>query len=367
MALRIELIRRPRRSAVMGLLSPLIAIALTVVAGFIIFLLIGVDPFGALYVYFIEKLTAWWSIQDLVVKMTPLVLIAVGLSLCFLANVWNIGAEGQLAAGAIAGSILPIFFPEWEGPLVITLMLLMGILGGMLYAAIPAVLKIRFGTNEILTSLMLVYVAGFLLDWLARGPWRNPQGHNFPNSRPFSDGQVLPVIAGQHITISIIFALVAAVVAWFVLRHTLTGFRIRVFGEAPRAAAFAGFSQNRMILLVFLVSGGLAGLAGICEVAGPLGQLRIAVSPGYGFTAIIVAFLGRLNPLSIIVAGFVLALSYLGGEGMQIAYSVSEQIARVFQGLLLFFVLACDTLIFYRVRVAWSSPGLAVEARHGDA
>jgi general nucleoside transport system permease protein len=360
----IELIRRPERSSAMGLLSPLIAIGLTVVSGFIIFAIVGVNPFGALYVYFIEKLTAWWSIQDLIVKMTPLIMIAVGLALCYLSNVWNIGAEGQLAAGAIAGSILPIFFPTWEGPLVLTLMLLMGILGGMLWASIPALLKIRFGTNEILTSLMLVYVAGFLLDWLARGPWRDPNGHNFPNSRPFSHGQTLPVIAGQHVTISVIFALVIAFAAWFVLRNTLTGFQIRVLGQAPRAGAFAGFSQNRMILLAFLISGGLAGLAGICEVAGPLAQLRISVSPGYGFTAIIVAFLGRLNPISIIFAGFVLALSYLGGEGVQITYGVSEQIARVFQGLLLFFVLASDTFIFYRLRITRRVTAPAGEAKH---
>lgn len=367
--MRIELIRRPERSRALTFLSPVIAIALTVIAGFIIFAAIGVDPFGALYVYFIEKLTAWWSIQDLIVKMTPLIMIAVGLSLCYLSNVWNIGAEGQLAAGAIAGSVLPVFFPDWQGPLPLTLMLLMGILGGMAYAAIPAFLKIRFGTNEILTSLMLVYVAGFLLDWLARGPWRDPNGHNFPNTRPFSDGQLLPVIAGQHVTISFLFAIVIAVAAWFVLSKTLTGFQIRVLGQAPRAGTFAGFSQNRMVLIAFLISGALAGLAGICEVAGPLGQLRISVSPGYGFTAIIVAFLGRLNPLTIILASFILALSYLGGEGVQIAYGVSDQIARVFQGLLLFFVLACDTLIFYRVRFVRPVPSrlmtaAEVERRH---
>lgn len=367
--MRIELVRRQERSRWMGLLSPVLAIGLTALCGFVIFALSGVNPFGALYVYFIEKLTAWWSIQDLVVKMTPLILIAVGLALCYLSNVWNIGAEGQLAVGAITGSILPIFFPDWQGPTIIIPMLVLGILGGMLYAAIPAVLKIRFGTNEILTSLMLVYIAGFLLDYLARGPWRDPNGHNFPNSRPFSDGQLLPVIAGQHITISVIFALVVAIAAWFLLRRTLTGFQIRVLGAAPRAGAFAGFSQSRMILMAFLISGGLAGLAGICEVAGPLGQLRISVSPGYGFTAIIVAFLGRLNPIGIIFSGFILALSYLGGEGVQITYGVSEQVSRVFQGLLLFFVLACDTLIFYRIRFVSSAAARAAttELKHGNA
>jgi simple sugar transport system permease protein len=179
---------------------------------------------------------------------------------------------------------------------------------------------------------------------------------------------MLPVIAGQHVTISIVFALVVAVAAWWILRHTLTGFQINVLGQAPRAGAFAGFSRNRGILLAFLISGGLAGLAGICEVMGPLGQLRISVSPGYGFTAIIVAFLGRLNPLGIILAAFVLALSYLGGEGVQITYGVSDQIARVFQGMLLFFVLGCDTLIFYRIRLVRRAAGSPVtEVRHGNA
>lgn len=373
--MRLELIRRPEPSRLMTLLTPLVAIGLTIITGFIIFAFHEIDPFGALYVYFVEKLTAWWSIQDLIVKMTPLIMIAVGLALSYLANVWNIGAEGQLAVGAIAGSILPIFFPDFQGPIAILLMLLMGILGGMVWASIPALLKIRFGTNEILTSLMLVYVAGFLLDWLARGPWRDPHGHNFPNSRPFSDGQLLPVIAGQHVTISIVFAITIAVVAWLVLRHTMTGFQMNVLGQAPRAGAFAGFSRHRGILLAFLISGGLAGLAGICEVMGPLGQLRISVSPGYGFTAIIVAFLGRLNPLGIILASFVLALSYLGGEGVQITYGVSDQIARVFQGLLLFYVLACDTLIFYRMRLVRSASSAAtgkiqearMEVKHGNA
>jgi general nucleoside transport system permease protein len=364
--MRLELVRRPEPSVAMALLSPVLALALTVIVGGVIFAIIGVNPLSALYVYFIKPLTALWSVQDLIVKMTPLVLIAVGLSVCYLSNTWNIGAEGQLALGAIAGSILPVYFPDWQGPLPLTLMLLLGILGGMAYGAIPALLKARFGTNEILTSLMLVYVAGLLLDWLARGPWRDPNGHNFPNSRPFSDGQLLPMIG--HVRISFLLALVAAVVAWFVLRNMLTGFQVRVLGQAPRAGAFAGFSQKRMILLSFLISGGLAGLAGICEVAGPLEQLRISVSPGYGFTAIIVAFLGRLNPLGAIVAGFVLALSLVGGEAVQIAFNVSDQFARVFQGVLLFLVLACDTLILYRIRFAPSRRALAVaasEAVHG--
>ena len=353
----------------MAVLSPVIAIALTVVAGFIIFAAIGVDPLEALYVYFIEPLTAWWSIQDLIVKAVPIILIAIGLAVCYRSNTWNIGAEGQLVAGAIAGSVVPILLPDWHGPLVLPIMLIMGIAGGMLYAAIPAILKVRFGANEILTSLMLVYVAQLMLDWLARGPWRNPEGHNFPDSRPFDGDQLLPVIFGDNVRLNAVFVLVAVAAVWFVLRRTITGFQISALGQAPRAAAFAGFSRDRMILLAFVVSGGFAGLAGICEVAGPIGMLRTSVSPGYGFTAIIVAFLGRLHPVGILFAGLLLALSYMGGEGAQIALGVSDQITRVFQGMLLFFVLTCDTFIFYRVRIVRPLPASvpAIEVKHGHA
>ncbi len=353
----------------MAILSPIIAIALTVVTGFFIFTAIGVDPFEALYVYFIEPLTAWWTVEELLIKAAPIILIAIGLSFCYRSNTWNIGAEGQLVAGAIAGSIFPILVPEWNGPLVLPVMLLMGIAGGMLYAAIPALLKIRFGTNEILTSLMLVYVAQLFLDWLARGPFRNPEGHNFPDSRAFDGWQVLPVVFGNDVRLNAIFVLIAVAVAWFVLKRTITGFQISALGQAPRAAAFAGFSQKRMVLLTFMISGGLAGLAGICEVAGPIEMLRTTVSPGYGFTAIIVAFLGRLNPVGILFAGLLLALSYMGGEGIQIALGVSDQITRVFQGMLLFFVLTCDTFIFYRLRFVStrSSAQVAGEATHGRA
>lgn len=350
--MRIELIRRPEQSLAMAFLSPLLAIGLTVAVGFVIFAAIGIDPLKGLYVYFVEPLTLAWTLQELLVKAVPIVLIAIGLALCYLANNWNIGAEGQFTAGAIAGSAIPILFPEFQNFATLPLMLLMGIAGGMVYAAIPALLKIRFGTNEILTSLMLVYVSLLALDWTVRGPWRDPGGFGFPGSLEFSDAATMPIlIAGSRVHLGLVFAIIVALAGWFLLRRTLTGFQISVLGQAPRAGAFAGFSRNRMILITFLISGGLAGLAGISEVAGPIGKLDVVISPGYGFTAIIVAFLGRLNPLAILVAGFVLALTYIGGENAQIVLGLPGEIARVFQGMLLFFVLACDTFILYRVRL----------------
>jgi len=347
--------RRPESSPAMLLLSPLIAISLTAILGAIIFALLGLNPLQALYIYFIEPLTTVWSIEQLLVKAAPLILIGVGLSICYIANVWNIGAEGQFTLGAIFGGMLPVFYPDFQSPLVLPLMLLMGIFGGMLCGFIPAYLKNRFSANEILTSLMLVYVAGLLLDWLVRGPWRDPHGFNFPVTAAFQGWQILPTI-GPTVHIGVVLAVIVAFGLAFLLDRTIKGFEIRVLGSAPRAGSFAGFSRQRMVMFCFLLSGGLAGLAGICEVASTVGQLQPNISPGYGFTAIIVAFLGRLNPIGVIVAGLILALSYMGGEAAQVTLGISDKIAKVFQGILLFFILACDSFILYRLRIVPRRP-----------
>ncbi|MFZ5678026.1 MAG: ABC transporter permease [Pseudomonadota bacterium] len=341
--------KRAERSTRMALLSPVIAIVLTLITGAALFAIRGIEPLHGLYVYFVEPLTQMWSIEQLIVKATPLVLIGVGLAVCYTANVWNIGAEGQFTTGAILGGMIPVLFPAWQSPLTLIAMLLLGIAGGMAWAAIPAWLKTRFNANEILTSLMLVYVAQLLLDWLVRGPWRDPQGFNFPKTISFDGWQLLPMLKGS-IHLGALFAIAAALILAFVMGRMLKGFEIRVSGNAPRAGRFAGFSRPRTILFCFLLSGGLAGLAGITEVASVVAQLQPQISPGYGFTAIIVAFLGRLNPIGAIVAGLLLALSYLGGEAAQVTLGLSDRVAKVFQGILLFYILACDTLILYRFR-----------------
>ena len=335
----------------MTVASPVMAIALTVLAGGAVFYARGLDPFHSLYVYFVEPVMTVWSIEELMVKTAPLVLIGVGLAVCFRANLWNIGAEGQLTAGAIAGGAIPILAPEWDSVFALPLMLLAGVLGGAAWGAVPALLRNRFGVNEILTSLMLVYVAQYLLDWLVRGPWRDPHGYNFPQSASFAEWQLLPTFGDGRVHLGAAFAVIAVVVLFVFMSRTLKGFEIRVSGEAPRAAGFAGFSRPGTVWFCFALSGGLAGLAGVCEVAGPVGQLQPVISPGYGFTAIIVAFLGRLHPIVVLLAGIVLGISYLGGEAAQVELGVSDKMAQVFQGLLLFLILACDTLIRYRVRV----------------
>jgi ABC-type uncharacterized transport system permease subunit len=344
--------RRASPSPWLALLAPLVAVALTLVAGGVMFAAMGRPPIEALAIYFLSPLADIWSLQEIALKAAPLVLIAIGLSLCYLSNNWNIGAEGQLVAGAICGGWVALASHGSGGVWVLPAMLIAGMIGGALWALIPALLRVRFGASEILTSLMLVYVAELLLDWLVRGPWRNPQGFGFPQSINFDAAATIPTLLGEgRLNLGAMFALIAVIAAALVIGRTLKGFEIRLVGEAPRAARFAGFDAGRTTLTVFAISGALAGLAGIVEAAGAIGHLQPSISPGYGFTAIIVAFLGRLNPIGILIAGLFLALTFIGGENAQISLRLPQDATRVFQGMLLFFVLACDALAAWRLRI----------------
>ena len=356
--MQLVLERRPERSAKIAIASPLIAVALTVVTFAILFAIMGKNPLEALYVYFIEPLTDPFSLQEIAVKATPLVMIAVGLALCYIANIWNIGAEGQFIVGAVCGSWLAVRTNGTDvGPWVLPVMLGLGALGGALYAMIPAICRVYFGASEILTSLMLVYVANLGMDYLVRGPWRDPQGLNFPTTAAFDPAASISTLfeGGGRLHGGSIIALIIVMLVAVLLGRTIMGFEIRLVGAAPKAARFSGFSANRLVLFTFAVSGALAGLAGIIEVAGPIGHLQPGISPGYGFTAIIVAFLGRLNPIGILIAGLFLALTFIGGEGAQISLKVPLDLTKVFQGILLFYVLACDSLILYRFRLISAS------------
>ena len=286
-------------------------------------------------------------------------LIGVGLSLCYLANGWNIGAEGQFLIGAICGGWLAVKTHGTDaGFWVLPAMLALGALGGALYALIPALFKVRFGASEILTSLMLVYVAELLLDYLVRGPWRDPKGFNFPTTAEFDAVAAMPTfVDGSRLHWGAIIALLVVAWATIMLGRTLRGFEIKLVGAAPRAARFAGFNDRTLIVVTFLISGALAGLAGIIEVSATVNHLQPNISPGYGFTAIIVAFLGRLHPVGILIASLFLALTFIGGESAQIMMKVPLDLTKVFQGILLFYVLACDTLILYRFRLHFRPEG----------
>ena len=343
--------RRVEQSKLWLTFSPLLAIVLTILSGIIIFSVLDKDPWLSLYTFFIQPLTTGFGFTELIVKATPLILIGAGLSIGFKANVWNIGAEGQFTMGAIAGGGTALFLSNQESLLVLPAVLVMGIIGGAVWGMIPAFLKTKYNANEILTSLMLSYVALLMLSYLVHGPWRDPGGYNFPESEIFSDSAMLPVLLqGTRLNLGTIFALLSILITYLLLSRTVLGYQFKVVGLAPLAARYAGFNRSKLIWLSMIISGGLAGLAGIAEVSGTIGQLLPSVSPGYGFTAIIVAFLGRLNPIGVLFAGLILALTYIGGENAQIEIGLPAAVTGLFQGIILFYLLACDVLARYSLR-----------------
>jgi len=335
----------------MEFISPLIAMVLMFVFGMLLFTFLGQDPAAAFHAFFIAPIDDLYGFGELIIKASPLALIALGLSVGFRANIWNIGAEGQLTMGAVFGGAVALYFYEAEGVYIIPLMFIAGAIGGMLWAAIPAILKIRFNANEILVSLMLVYVAEFVLTWLIYGPLKDPEGFGFPQSRLFSDTSLLPIIVdGTRMHMGVFITLLSLITAYVFFRWSLVAFQMRVSGLAEKAATYAGFNAKKMIVIGLLAGGAAAGLAGVSEVAGPIGQLLESVSPGYGFAAIIVAFVGRLTPIGIALASLLISLLYLGGESAQLNLGLPSSISGVFQGMLLFFLLATDVLINYRIK-----------------
>jgi ABC-type uncharacterized transport system permease subunit len=347
--LRIE--PRPAPSRAMSVASPLLALAITVVVGIALFALLGKDPVRGLGMFFIEPFRGAYALSELAVKATPLLLIGLGLAVCYRSNVWNIGAEGQYVLGAIAASGVALQAGPETGRWIVLPLLVAGAAGGMAWAAIVALLRDRANANEILVSLMLVYVADQLLGWLVYGPWKDPAGYNFPQTITFLDAVRIPRLGGGlRVHAGFLFALLAAGGFWLFMFRSFAGFQLQVGGLAPAAARYAGFSSRRALWTTLLVSGGMAGLAGAFEVAGPLGQLTPYVPAGYGFAAIIVAYVGRLNPVGIVFSSLLMSLFFIGGELAQSRMGLPKSLTGVFQGLLLFALLACDTLIHYRVR-----------------
>jgi simple sugar transport system permease protein len=355
----LKLEARPQPSKLMSMASPLLALAVTVVLGTILFALLGKDPLRGLYIFLIEPIKSLYALNELAIKATPLLLIALGLAVCFRSNVWNIGAEGQYILGAIFASGVAMQAGPTTGGWFVILVLIAGVLGGMVWAGIVALLRDRFNANEILVSLMLVYVAGFVLNYLVYGPWKDPAGYNFPQTITFlKSTQVPKLFTGFRVNAGVIVALVAVVLFWVLLFRTYAGFQLQVGGLAPAAARYAGFSSRRALWTALLLSGAMAGLAGGLEIAGPLGQLTPYVPAGYGFAAIIVAFVGRLHPVGIVFSAILMSMFYIGGELAQSRLGLPKSLTGVFQGLLLFTLLAADTLIHYRVR--WKSAPHAV-------
>lgn len=353
----IRLEKRPQPSRLWTAVTPLLAVLLTMLVGGLLFAVLGANPFEAIRTLFWDPLFhpqfASYSRPQLLVKAGPLILIAIGLSIGFRAGIWNIGAEGQYIMGAICGAAAGLAFYPSESPLIFPIMVLSGALGGWAWAMIPALLKTQLGTNEILVSLMLVYVAETILAAMASGLLRNPDGMGFPGSRNFKQWDAAhnaEIFAGTGMHWGVLTAFLAVIAAYVLLNRHLLGFHIRLTGEAPRAARLAGVNPSRMILICLGTAGVLAGMAGLFEVTGPAGQITIDFNSGYGFTAIIVAFLGRLNPIGILLAGLLMALTYIGGELAQLTLGLPAAAIQLFQGMLLFFLLAMDVLTNFRLR-----------------
>jgi len=342
---------RPEASRAMRYASPAIAVALMVVVGMLVFSALGKDPVEGFRVFFLNPVRDLNAVTELLLKATPLMLIAVGLSVGFRANVWNIGAEGQFLMGAVAATGVALAFQTSESRLILPAMVVAGAVGGAAWAALPALLKTKFNANEILTSLMLVYIAQLTVSWLVFGPWKDPAGFNFPQTEMFSDAALLPILVeGTRLNLAFVIALGMLAAGYVFMERSFAGFKMRVAGESEAAARYAGFSAVGMIWVGLLAGGAAAGIAGMAEVAGPAGQLTDKLSIGYGFAAIIVAFVGRLNPVGIFFASLLMALLYIGGEQAQQYLSLPSSISKVFQGMLLFFLLGSDVFIQYRLR-----------------
>ena len=349
MPLRIE--RRNQPSALMRFLAPVVATLATLSVGSILFSTLGHNPIETMYAFFIAPLSSVHGVSEWLLKASPLILIGCGLAIGFRANVWNIGAEGQLVVGAIAATGVGLFTPFGETYFALPAMMVAGMLAGMAWAAVPAFLRARMNTNEILVTLMMTYVASLLLSYLTHGPWRDPHGFNFPQTAPLPVTAMFPLFDyAYRVNYSIFLTATAVLAMWVFTQRGFLGYKMSVAGAAPPAARYAGFGETSSVWYGLLIGGGAAGLAGMAEAAGPLGQLTSQISPGYGFAAIIVAFIGRLNAFGILLGGLLLSLLYIGGEAVQMNLGLPSALTRVFQGILLFFLLAADFLIFFRLR-----------------
>ena len=330
--------------------SPLLALFLTVLIGALMFSALGKDPLKGLEMFFWQPIHNAYALGELLVKATPLLIIALGLAVCFRSNVWNIGAEGQYIIGAIFAAGVALLADAHTSRWIVLPILLAGMLGGVLWASLTALLRDRFNANEILVSLMLVYVAVQLLGYLVGGPWKDPMGFNFPQSKTFEAATRIPrLFDGSRVSIGALLALASVAWLWVFLFRTRAGFALQVGGLAPAASRYAGFSSRGALWTALLLSGAAAGLAGALEVAGPIGQLTPYVPAGYGFAAIIVAFVGRLHPVGMVFSALLMSMFYIGGELAQSRLGLTKSLTGVFQGLLLFCLLACDTLVNYRL------------------
>lgn len=347
--MRLHIERRERPSALGAVLIPLIAIAIGTGVGAILFRLLGFDVGATLFALFVAPFQTFYSVTEILLKFGPLLLIAQALAIGFRAKVWNIGAEGQMVMGAIGASAVPIYFNDSDSMLVLPAMILLGALAGMFWAGIAAFLRVRFNASEILVTLMLSSISLQVLYYLVLGPWRDPMGFSFPQSVLFQEAALFPLVfPNARLNWSIVIALLFTLFAWQFMQRRIGGYRLVVSGLAPDAARYAGFDRNAGIWTSLLLAGFAAGIAGMAEVAGPIGQLQRSVTSGYGYTAIIVAYLGGLRPVGIVFAALFIAILQIGGDIAVGQGGVPKNAVQVLQGLLLVFYLGSQVFVTYR-------------------
>jgi ABC-type uncharacterized transport system permease subunit len=350
--LKVEKRLTPSRTA--SFLVPFISLLLALIFGGIILLAAGANPLTTYKAMFLGAFGNKYSLSETMVKAIPLMLCGLGVSIAFRMLFWNIGAEGQLAVGGIAAAGVALFGAEWlPAALLLPAMFVAGFVAGALWGLVPALLKAFIRVNEIITTLMMNYIAILWVEYLFYGPWKDPAGYGFPGTAQFLEAAWLPRLPGTRVHLGLAFAIVAAIFIWLVLGRTKWGYEIRVIGENPRAATYAGISLMRNIILVMVLSGGLAGLAGMAEVSGIAHRLQKGLTVGYGYTAIIVAWLGKLNPWGVLLVAILLAGLLVGGDQIQITMQLPAAVALILQGAILFFMLGGELFTRYRLRLEW--------------
>ena len=353
---RIE--RAPVPSRLTSALVPILSVLLALVFGGTVLIAAGENPLTVYDAMLRGALGDRNGVAETLVKTIPLLLTGLGVAVAFRMQLWNIGAEGQLYFGAIAATGAGLFlFPSAPPTVLIPLLVVAGLLGGAAWGLVPGVLRAFLGANEIITSLMLNYVAILFAEYLVHGPWRDPEAFGFPGTEPLPAAAWLPRWGTTRVHLGLAFGIAAAGLLWVMLRRTRWGYEINVMGHNPRAARYAGMPTRRSIVTIMALSGALAGLAGMSEVTGIGHQLQRNLSPGYGYTAIIVAWVGRLHPLGVVLVAFLLAALLVGGDQLQMTMGLPAAIAPMLQGTILFFLLGGEALTRYRVVWGRSRPG----------
>lgn len=353
MIMKIKLERRASPPTYLSILYIVIFILFAFFISGFIFKAYGIDPILAYKIIFIHAYGSPAGIYETIVKAIPLILCGVGLSLAFKAEMWNIGAEGQLLLGAIAATGIALFTPTPE-PLIIPTMFVGGFIAGAIWAVIPAILKVLLNVNEVITTMMMNYIAIELVRYLIYGPWRGAREWGYPITDEIPDAAKLIYISGTRIHIpTLIIAISAAFIIYLVIMHTTLGYEIRVTGENPEAARYAGINYLKIAVFSMAISGGLAGIAGVGEIAGIHYRLRYpeSISMGYGYTSIIVAWLGRLNPIAIIMSSIFFGGLLVGGYVMKMILGLPVAVVYVFNGIMLMFILIGGILSQYKLRI----------------